>query len=268
LQETTGGLLLHKEEVAGEEKNIKAVLEYDGTDFSGWQVQPGLRTVQGVLEDAVFDLTGTRICVNGAGRTDAGVHATGQVASFGLVSSLDAPTIKNALNSRLPRDVLIVDACEEKPDFHARFSAVSRQYVYRIGTRPSVLRQRYRWELSYRLDLQAMSSACRELLGRKDFRCFTTDDYDQSVCDVKEASITAKEDEIRLNIEADRFLRKMVRSIAGTLVEIGRGRLEWSGIGKMIASTDRESAGPTAPAKGLCLVRVNYAGTSEGKELK
>ena len=241
------------------EKNIKIVVEYDGTDFLGWQIQPGLRTVQGVLEEAVADLAGIGTDVNGAGRTDAGVHATGQAANFKITTRLEPVTVMNALNARLPSDVLIVDACEVNEDFHARFSAIGREYVYRIGTRASVLKQKYRWETAYRLDPQAMSEACDLLVGRKDFRAFSTDDYEQTFCDVRRALICAAKDEIRLNIEADRFLRKMVRSIAGTLVEIGRGKLEPSGLGQMLASRDRTTAGPTAPAKGLCLVKVHYA---------
>jgi tRNA pseudouridine38-40 synthase len=240
--------------------SYKIVLAYDGTDFRGWQRQPGERTVQGALEDAVFKITRKRTAANGAGRTDAGVHARGQVAHFRVVTRLKDEDLFRALNAVLPWDIRILHLERAGPDFHARKSARSKVYEYRIVHAPRVAPFDFRYALHwpYPLDLRAMRAAAPLFVRKADFTAFSSNRERIPVRTVRRSEIRKKGDEVIYTIEADGFLRYMVRTIVGTLLEVGRGKLAPGDVEEIFRRKDRLLAGPTAPAKGLCLVRVGY----------
>jgi len=243
-------------------RNIKLVVEYDGTDFFGFQRQPGRRTVQGTLEWALSRIMKEPVSIVGAGRTDAGVHALGQVVSFRAGGSIPTDRISIAVNSVLPRDVVAKETQEAPEDFHARYSAVSRVYRYTIleSQYPSALCGRYVWWRQPWLDLDAMRQAARALVGKKDFASFALADTEDrtTVRELSRLSIERSGDRIVFEFEADAFLRGMVRSIVGTLVEVGEGRRSPEDVEQILLSRDRSAAGMTAPARGLCLVGVRY----------
>jgi len=245
------------------DRNLKFTLEYDGTEFSGWQVQPETRTVQGVLEDALADLVGEPVRVTGAGRTDAGVHALGQVASVTTSLALSAEKVGHALNARLPRDVRIVQAVDVPESFHARFDAVSRSYFYLIGAAESPIWRRNRWFVSASLDERAMRDALAALEGEHDFSsfCLVGSEPNHHRCRVAGISLECDVNFggiLVLRIVANRFLRGMVRSIVGTLVEVGRGKITPNEFETILEARDRGAAGPTAPPHGLYLEEVRY----------
>jgi tRNA pseudouridine38-40 synthase len=244
-------------------RNLKLTVEYDGTDFSGWQVQPGQRTVQGDLEAAMADLAGEDVRVTGAGRTDAGVHALGQVANVPTSLTLPVEKIGAALNARLGRDVRVVHVEDVPESFHARFDAVSRSYFYLIGGEESALWRRNRWFVSARLDREAMREALVCLEGEHDFSsfCLAGSEPDHHRCRVTAISLECEADFGGLHtvrITANRFLRGMVRSIVGTLVEVGRGKTSPDEFERILEARDRGAAGPTAPPHGLYLEAVRY----------
>ncbi len=239
------------------------MLEYDGRDFAGWQVQPGGRTVQGTLEAALLRLTGQRARVVGAGRTDAGVHAEGQVASVCLATRFAAPALERALNAVLPEDVA-ARAVEEAPDgFDARREARAKLYRYGLwnGPSPSPLRRRESHWVPRPLDLPAMREATGAFAGRHDFTSLKAAGS-QVASNVRTLSsvdvLGSAGGEIRILVEGDGFLRHMVRNLVGTLLEVGAGRRAPDSIPALLAARDRARAGPTAPAGGLTLVRVHY----------
>jgi tRNA pseudouridine38-40 synthase len=243
-------------------RNIKLTLAYDGTDFHGWQRQNGLRTVQEVLEDAILRLTGARPATNASGRTDAGVHALGQVVHFLTMSPHAPETFVKALNAALPPDVRIL-AAEEKPQaFHATLDATSKRYRYVIDNGPfaDVFRLRYSWHNYRQLDAAAMERAGRFLLGRHDFRSFETEwpNRTSSVRTIFDLKVERADSVVTIEVEADGFLYNMVRSIAGTLTMVGAAKRPESWVGEVLAAENRVMAGSTAPAKGLFLVRVCY----------
>lgn len=237
------------------------ILEYDGTDYHGWQIQPGARTVQATLERALAQLIGEPVRVAAAGRTDAGVHASGQVASFRTESQLPPETIARALNALTPDDLSIRDVLIVDDSFDVRRSARRRTYVYRIWTRrvASPFWRRYAWHLTRPLDVAAMSAAAAALLGEHDFTSFRAAGCDAAhpVRRVMRSEVTVAGDLISYTIEANAFLRHMVRNIVGTLVEVGSGRRD-ADIASLLLLRDRTAAGKTAPAQGLCLTRVDY----------
>lgn len=242
---------------------FRLTLEYDGAGFAGWQVQPGgLRTVQGELGAALARLAGRACRPVGASRTDAGVHAEGQVASVELETGLDAARLARALNGLLPNDLAVVAAAEVGPEFHARFSARSKLYRYRIwnGATPSPLRAPRTHRVFTPLDLAAMRRGAGHLLGRHDFRSFQAarSAPGSTLRTLSRVDVEGEtRGEVRLWVEGDAFLRHMVRILAGTLVEVGIGRRPADGLPALLAARDRRRAGPTAPARGLCLVRVD-----------
>jgi tRNA pseudouridine38-40 synthase len=244
-------------------RNLKLDLEYDGSGFAGWQVQPDRRTVQGVLEDAVSDLAGERLSVTGAGRTDAGVHALKQVAHVRCSIGLSAATVGAAVNARLPEDVLVHRVEDVPLEFHARYDAVSRSYAYLIGLSDSPLWRLRRWSVRADLDAGAMAAAAEGLAGEHDFESFTLkgSEPDHHRCHVTGTSIECDPRHggmLIFRVESNRFLRGMVRSMVGTLVEVGRGRLVPGDVALILAARDRARAGPTAPPHGLYLVDVTY----------
>jgi tRNA pseudouridine38-40 synthase len=243
-------------------RNIKLTLSYDGTDFHGWQRQPGLRTVQDVLEQAIERLTGTRPTITASGRTDAGVHALGQVVHFFTLSRHAPEVFLKALNATLPRDVRVLAARDMPQSFHATLDAKSKRYRYVIdnGTVASPFHLRYSWHVFHRLDIDAMNRASRALLGRHDFRSFETDwpNRTSSVRTVFDLVVDSKEHLVSIEVEADGFLYNMVRAIAGTLVLVGTGKRPECWVGEVLEAENRVEAGPTAPPQGLFLVRVRY----------
>jgi tRNA pseudouridine38-40 synthase len=244
-------------------RNLKFVLAYDGTDFAGWQTQPGRRTVQETLESAIARVTQEpRVRVNASGRTDAGVHATGQVVNFHTASALPAETLLRAVNANLPPDVVVKEAAEVEPSFDANKAARRKLYRYVIhdGPVPDIFLRRYAWHVKRRLDAAAMRRASRVLVGRHDFHSFETDWPNRvtSVRTVTHLGVSRAGDYIWIDVEADGFLYNMVRSIAGTLINVGRGFWPESKVSEILTAEDRREAGPTAPAEGLFLMRVTY----------
>ncbi|MBA7616520.1 tRNA pseudouridine synthase A [subsurface metagenome] len=241
-------------------RNIKIVLEYDGTNFYGWQVQPKKRTVQGVLESALEKFLCKKTKVTAAGRTDTGVHAHGQVVNFSPEGNYDEETIKNAINAHLPDDVFVKETEEVQNAFHSRFDALSRVYIYRILKNCSVFKRAFSWYYGYDLDISRMNEGCQLLLGQKDFTSFTvTKSKKENMCmDINRCQFRETEDEIIFEIEADRFLHKCVRIIIGTFVLLGRKKLEVVDIQKILLAKDRRRAGSTAPPNGLFLKEVKY----------
>jgi tRNA pseudouridine38-40 synthase len=245
-------------------RNIRFTLSYDGTDFHGWQTQPGLRTVQQTLEEALADLTGERLRVNASGRTDTGVHAVGQVVNFHTESSFTPDVLLRATNARLPPDVVVREAAEAPESFDANRDARRKLYRYVIhdGPVPDLFMQRYCYHTRHRLDAAAMSRAAAPLRGTHDFRSFETDwpNRASSVRTITRLAVNRMGDWIWLDVEADGFLYNMVRAIAGTLTNVGRGYWPESQVIRILQAADRTQAGPTAPAQGLFLMRVTYEG--------
>lgn len=243
--------------------NWRLVVEYDGTDFAGWQRQAGgARTVQGVLEEALAPLARGRVAVIGAGRTDAGVHAAGQVAHARAATRLAAPELWRAWNARLPRDVAIRALAPAPADYHARRAARNKLYAYRLwtGAVRSPLRERYAVWQRPPLDVAALRAAAAALVGSHDFAsfCAAGGDAHGTVRSIRRAEwIGALGGELRFEIEGPGFLRHMVRNLVGSLLEVGRGRREPDWIAALLERGDRSLAGPTAPAPGLTLVRVD-----------
>ena len=247
-------------------RTIKLTLQYDGTEYVGWQRQDNGTSIQGLVESALQPIEGNPVVVHGAGRTDAGVHALGQVASFGLTSALDCPTLARALNAVLPPDVRVLGAEDAALDFHARFSAVGKRYEYRIINAPIVspFVQRYAWHVIPPLDIEAMREAADSLVGTHDFAAFQGAGSSVSTTVRTIRAIDWQDGggydlPLVMRIEGDGFLRHMVRAIVGTLVEVGLGRWPAGCVSDILGSRDRSIAGPTAPARGLFLVRVLYS---------
>ncbi len=241
-------------------RNIKLVIEYDGTDFCGWQSQPNVRTVQDVLERSLANITQQAVRLKSAGRTDAGVHALGQVANFRIESQLPTATFMRGGNALLPKDVRILSAEEVDLSFNARFSARSRSYRYIICKYPTAIGRNFSWYISTPLDVERMREASQVLLGEKDFQSFCQAGVKLShyLCNVSSVSFLEDENRIVCEITANRFLHNMVRIIMGTLVEVGCGKIDPEDVGDILQARDRRRAGVTAPARGLFLLRVNY----------
>ena len=241
-------------------RNIKLRLEFDGTDFHGWQFQPGLRTIQGEIQIALKKIFGDDINVIGSGRTDTGVHAKGQVANFLIDHAMSVNTITAALNGNLPRDVRIISAEQVDENFHARFDAIKRYYSYTITRQEKAINRFYAWCYKSRLNVENMQQASNYLLGNHDFKafCHANEKANHYRCIVEKIEWEQKDEILILNIIANRFLHNMVRIVVGTMINIGRGFSKIETIPKILASKDRRNAGPTAPAKGLCLIKVDY----------
>jgi tRNA pseudouridine38-40 synthase len=246
-------------------RTLKFTLQYDGTDYVGWQRQPSGASIQSVLEDALAPIEGVPTTVHGAGRTDAGVHALGQVASATVVNTLDERTLARALNAVLPTDVRVLSIEEAEPDFHARFQARAKTYEYRIVNAPiaSAFLRRYVWHVPQPLDIEAMQTAAGPLVGTHDFAGFQGTGTFSSSSVRTILSLDLEEGAgfdlpLVIRISGDGFLRHMVRNIVGTLADIGLGRWPPGQITTILASGDRRLGGKAAPAHGLFLVRVDY----------
>ncbi len=244
-------------------RNIKLTLEYDGTGYHGWQIQPNSSTIQGVLEEKIGIIAGQRITLIASGRTDAGVHALGQVTNFRTESSIPLEALKRGVNSLLPDDIAIKRVDTVSDDFHARFSAKSKLYEYRIFNNPvlSPMERNFSWHISQRLDLSKMQKAAEALLGTHDFSSFRSAQTDNlnPVRSMMAVEIKKKKNHIvSFRLRANAFLKQMVRNIVGTLVDVGRGKIEPGEFRGILEARDRTKAGMTAPPNGLFLVEVEY----------
>lgn len=241
-------------------RNIKLLIEYDGTEFEGWQWQPKGRTVEAVLRRSLNQLLQEQSKVLAAGRTDSGVHALGQVANFKTGSELKLRQMRDGLNYYLPHDVRILEVDEVADEFHARYSAKSRLYRYVISRHQQAIGRQYVWFYKHDTDLSSMNQAAGFLLGQHSFRAFSRTNPDEVhyLCHVEDAGWRESEDRIIFEIKANRFLHNMVRIIVGTLLEIGRGKSTPEIVLKMLQDGDKTLAGSAVPSKGLFLVKVDY----------
>jgi tRNA pseudouridine38-40 synthase len=255
----------------------KLVLAYDGTEFHGWQVQPNCATVQGELRDALARITGEEVLPQGSGRTDAGVHALGQVASFALVAPIPEENLARALNRALPESIRVLSATRETSDFHARHSARAKTYEYRVfrGEICPPWLARFVYAFNAPLDVAAMQRASVLVCGEHDFTSFTATDPDRLERDSNSPvegsgsnvrclhtslwTLEAEHDLLLYRVRGNGFLHHMVRNLVGTFLEVGRGNLADTEIPAILESRARERAGPTAPARGLFLVNVEYS---------
>ncbi len=235
-------------------------LSYNGKAYHGWQNQPNAITVQEVLEKALSTILKSEISIVGAGRTDAGVHASQMFAHFDYDENFDAKDLVYKLNSFLPKDVAIQQIFKVKPEAHARFDAVSRTYHYKVSTSKNVFDYDFAYEVQLPLNVDAMNKACKILFEYRDFQCFSKSNTDVKTynCDIKEAYWTSNNNQLIFTITADRFLRNMVRAIVGTMVNIGLGKLKPEDLHAIIKSKDRGEAGFSVPAHGLYLTEIVY----------
>jgi tRNA pseudouridine38-40 synthase len=244
-------------------KNFKITIEYDGTDYHGWQRQAEDRTIQGEIEKALMTMTGNKITLTAAGRTDAGVHAFGQVANFHCRTALDPHVFQKGLNSLVPKDIVITSCTQVSAKFHARYDVKSKSYHYRILNRdlPAAIFRKYAWHIRKKLNLDAMAEALCYIIGTHDFKAFqgTGSPRANTVRSVMHANFE-KMDEgyLVFKIQGNGFLRFMVRNIVGTLVDVGLGKITPKDFNNILLSKDRNLAGITAPAHGLFLMNVNY----------
>lgn len=242
-------------------RNLKLTIQYDGTKYCGWQKQPNSSGIQGTIEYAIYEITKEKVNIIGSGRTDAGVHALGQVANFKTNSNIPAARIPDALNAKLPKDISIIDCQEVSDDFHSRYSATGKIYRYLIYNKPyrSPLYKDISYHVRYDLDIEKMRVEAQSLLGTHEFKGFMSSgsSVKDTVRTIHNISIEESGDLIVLEMEGNGFLYNMVRIIVGTLVDIGRGRID-KPLEEIIASQDRGEAGHTAPAHGLFLKKVHY----------
>lgn len=242
---------------------LKLTLEYEGTRYVGWQVQPNGPSIQSTLQEALGRLLGERVGVESAGRTDSGVHATGQVACFDTTRALPMKAYLMGLNGMLPPDIAVVAAVEVSPDFDPRRWSRGKRYRYRVSNRRtrSPLRRTTHWELFAPLDVEAMRRAATSLVGRHDFSAFRAADCQakHAVREVRGVLVEGVSgDAVSFVVEGTAFLKHMVRNLVGTLVEVGKGRRPEAWVAEVLASRDRNRAGPTAPPQGLVLEEVFY----------
>ena len=253
------------------ERRIKLTLHYDGAGFMGWQVQPGARTVQSELEAALSRLADQTIPVIAAGRTDRGVHATGQVASALVPGKWTAAALRRSLNAILPNDIWVAAATEVPLEFHARYSAIARSYEYRVGTSEeaySPFHRRWCWPLRDRMDTQLLDAAAERLTGCRSFRAFAKVGQPErgELCDVRISKWRAWQHGVAYEITANRFLHHMVRYLVGTMVDVARGRRELLDLQLLLDNEPGFETSPPAPSEGLFLTAVEYPPELGGRE--
>lgn len=256
-------------------RNVALTIQYDGTNYNGWQIQskPNAITIQGILQRTIQKITGESVKLIAAGRTDAGVHAINQIASFLTSNKLKTDVIQRAINANLPYDIRVLDVCDKDLQFNPRFDAKSKIYSYFISTSHTIspFVYRYTWNIPYELNIEEMTESLKFFIGKHDFSSFRGSGCGakNSIKDIISTNIEEAHsidfmtfqiygNFIKFSIEADSFLRHMVRNIVGTTVEIGRGKWNAQDMYRIIKAKDRKMAGPTAPARGLFLERINY----------
>jgi tRNA pseudouridine38-40 synthase len=241
---------------------VKLVLEYDGTCYAGWQRQPDHPTIQEAIERAIHQVSQATVCVIGAGRTDSGVHALGQVASFRTDCDWPASNWMRALNAVLPKDIAVRSSALMDARFHAQHDARGKLYTYRILHRPArpTVDRAFVWHIYRPLNEAAMQQAAATLIGSQDFSSFegSLTDNSNPICHLQRFTVIRHDDQILIEAYADRFLKHMVRAMVGTVVEVGLGKRTPDSITEILRSRDRSAAGQTAPPHGLCLMRVDY----------
>jgi tRNA pseudouridine38-40 synthase len=240
-------------------RNIQIHIEYDGRNYAGWQRQENTRTVQGQIETVLAEILQEHVNVIGAGRTDAGVHARGQIANFRTTSQLQLDQMRGGLNGLLPEDIIVHELSEAPLDFHARYSAKERWYTYNITTAPAALMRYYSWYVKFRLDYDIMRQAAAAIVGTHDFEsfCRANADVDHHRCTVTLADWHQEGTMLIFNIHADRFLHGMIRTLVGTMVDVGRGYLRLDDFVSALLKKERK-VGITAPARGLVLEKIVY----------
>ncbi len=242
--------------------NYKALISYDGTRYQGWERQPGCATIQGKIEDVLRYLDENGVEVTSAGRTDAGVHAKGMVANFLMDTEMSAQEICDYMNLHLPDDIVILELKEASERFHARYKATGKTYCYTCYDGPGkpIFDRKYVWRLEQSLDIESMKAAASYLIGSHDFRsfCKAPPKNKSTVRNVDQIDIKRKGSYVTLSFHGDGFLRNMVRIMVGTLVEVGLGKKDPKQVQSILESTNRIEAGATAPAQGLCLIKVDY----------
>ncbi len=243
-------------------RNIKITIEYDGTNYHGWQIQPNATTIQAAIQDALAKIIKTEVQIIGAGRTDTGVHAAGQVANFHTRSQMLPIAFQRALNATLPRDIVIVDVKEVPPDFHARFSAVSRTYRYTILNRayPSALLRSNTYFFPESIDVQGANTICQLLVGKGDFSSLQRSGSERinPICEIYECRCWREEDLVHFEVEADAFLRGMVRAIVGTVLKLHDKKDGVNQLRGVLDARDRAAAGASVPPHGLALLSIKY----------
>ena len=243
-------------------RNIKLTIHYDGSGYHGWAAQPDARTVQGVITEAIEKLCGCNVKVSGASRTDAGVHALGQVANIRIDTPVPTENLAKALTRILPENIAVVEAVDIDDGFDAISDTKSKLYRYAICTDPArpVLKIKQCWHRPGPLDIEEMNKAAELLIGRKDFKSFAAaaDERKSSVRTITRCDVESKDGWIYVYVQADGFLYNMVRNMVGTLVEVSRGRWRPEKITEILEAKDRSAAGPIAPAAGLCLMKIDY----------
>ncbi len=246
--------------MTGDTRRYRFEVEYDGALFHGWQFQPGRRSVQGDLEAAFSALLHEKVTVYGAGRTDSGVHALGQVAHINTAKPVVPTQLEFKINGFLKLDLAIRGMRRAHPEFHARHSATARVYRYHVAFRKSPLARGRSWYTRATVDLGLLKRETRRILGEHDFKCFCARSgrHEDTVCEIRRADWKSWPGGIYLELEANRFVHHMIRNLVGTLVPISQGRWPGPSLTELLKRGDRTLAGPTAPARGLCLVRVHY----------
>ena len=246
-------------------RTVQLVLHYDGSAFAGWQMQPERRTVQGELERVLAELCGERIVAQGAGRTDAGVHARGQAVGVRVPEKWQVATLQRAVNALLPSDVWVAAAYDMRPDFHARYTATARRYAYQVGTEPaaqSPFRRRWEWYVSRSIDRAALDAAAEAILGVRSFYAFavrgTAPDHDDHRCEITTARWCEREGGLTFHIEANRFLHHMVRFLVGTMIDIASARRPPEDMARLLAASANDDVSAPAPPHALFLEAVTY----------
>jgi tRNA pseudouridine38-40 synthase len=239
---------------------IKLTLEYDGTDYVGWQFQTNGRSIQEEVEKAIKQILQVDLRITGAGRTDAGVHARGQIASFYTDKEVEIGTLAKSLSAVLPHSIVVREAAEAPLDFNARYDAKKRRYSYSIIQEPTAIQRNYCWQVFHELDIDLMQKCAQVIIGEHGFRAFckVEDDLHQHRCTIEMAEWIEISQLIIFEITANRFLHGMVRALVGTMVNVGRGHTKFDDFSKVLESKDRSDAGMSAPAKGLILEEIYY----------
>jgi tRNA pseudouridine38-40 synthase len=239
---------------------IRLTIEYDGTDFVGWQFQTNGRSVQEEIEKAIQQILQVQIRVTGAGRTDAGVHARGQVASFVVEKNIEILTLARRLSSVMPKTIVVREAAEAPSGFNARYDATTRRYSYSICQEPTAIQRNYCWQVFQNLDVDLMQQCARQITGEHGFQAFSKvqEDGHQHRCTITSAEWNKQNTLLIFNITANRFLHGMVRTLVGTMVNVGRGHTKMEAFAKILESKDRNEAGMAAPAQGLVLEEISY----------